>query len=138
VREACGEPRHLAVEVEAVHVQHVGRQLAQQPRELGAFRERNSERQEAVVHAVALELPAPCARLQHGDCKAGAVCALGDIGERAPRTQQFLGAAAPGVREEPDLNDARHGACAAAHRLSTRGSHWRISLRDTRSSHGLS
>src|ERR1700730_11331244 len=139
VRLDCSQRQHLLRKVETMHMKHIRRQTALQfaERRVSVLRRCAAERQKVVFNAVALQTLRKRAGLHHRHANAGAGSGFGDIDERWPGFQQLCRRPSLRVVEKPDLDDVKRPA-RQHHKLMTRGSHWRMSLRETRSSQGSS
>ena len=137
-RRERSERQHLRMKAEAMHVTDIRGEGAQQFAQgvTAACRRCAAEGQKEIVDAFFYQALRMRACLHHRDAATGLANCVGDVNERRPRDEQLLRQAAGGIIEEADLSNFQRGARHDRYRLMTRGSQWRTSFRDTRSSQG--
>jgi hypothetical protein len=91
-----------------------------------------------VVDSAAHEVLGVDTRLDYRDANAGCAGSLRDVHHGGPSLQKLRWRTARRIREETDLHDLRGLARPCRHKLITRGSQWRMSFLETRSSQGRS
>src|ERR1700722_2469803 len=131
--------QHVAMKAETVHMQNIRGKAAQQFDERAIVpirRQRVAERQKVVVHAVADQMLRVGARLNDRDANAGLRRSFGNIDERRPRVEELRRRTSFRILEKADLYDVQQLARHDRHKLITRGSQWRMSFLETRSSQG--
>ena len=104
------ERHHVVRESEALHMQDLGCQLAQQLTKAIAA----SEREKVIAHAVTCDCLLASAGLDDRHASPTFRCGFGNIDQRRPRAQELLRCASFGVGEETDLCDMQQVAARSS------------------------
>ena len=115
-RHGGSQRQNIVGEIETMHVQHIGGEIAQQLAEAivrAVGRMPAAERQKVIVHAVAQQPLRVRTSLNHGYLNAGPVRTVSYIDQGRPIAEELLRRPRPRVGEKADLGGAQLGDSGA-------------------------